>query len=106
MYATEAQARTAFARTARIGLPRCVADEVRAQGANVLQLGTTPYPALGSETRAFRVVYGLDSFVVNFDFVWFRQGRTVVQLGFGSATQPLIIADEIALEVAQRARSR
>ena len=97
VYLTEAQARTAFARTARLALARCVAEEVKADGAKVLQLGATTYPALGSETRAFRVVYGLEDFVVTLDFVSFRQGRTVVHLGFGSVAQPHLIADEIAL---------
>lgn len=105
VYATEAEARKAFARTATSKLTRCVADEVRAEGATVLQLGPTPYPALGRETRAFRVVYALGDFVVSVDFVSFRQGRLVVHLGFASVTQPLVYADDIALKVAARARA-
>ena len=104
VYTTEALARKAFGRSARVGLARCVADEARAAGADVLQLGPTRFPSLGTETRAFRVVYALGEVVVNTDFVWFRQGRTVVQLGFSSATQPLVYADVVALKVAARLR--
>ena len=104
VYTTEPLARKAFARSARVGLARCVADEARAAGADVLQHGPAPFPSLGTETRAFRVVYALGELVVNTDFVWFRQGRTVVQLGFSSATQPLVSADVVAQQVAARLR--
>lgn len=107
VFVTEAQARTAFARTARLGLARCIADEVKAvDGASVLQLGSIPFASLGAETRAFRIVYSVDQFVANLDFVSFRKGRVVVHLGFASATQPLLIAEELARKVAARARTR
>jgi hypothetical protein len=102
--ATEAQARAAFARTARLAAARCLADELRADGRTVLQLRPIPFPPLGNESKAFRVVFAQGEYVVNVDFVSFRDRRTVVQLGFASATQPLLIADDLALKVAARTR--
>jgi hypothetical protein len=104
VYGTEADARKAFTRTARLGWSRCVASELTAAGAKVLQLGTTPFPRLGAETRAFRLVYQVDQFVVTIDRVSFRQGRTVVHLGLLSETVPFAGAEELARKVAARVR--
>ncbi len=104
VFATEAQARSAFGRTARLAAARCLADALRADGVTVLQLRPIPFVAVGNESKAFRVVFAQGEYVVNVDFVSFRVGRTVVQLGFASATQPLLIADDLALKVAVRVR--
>ena len=104
IYVSETQAQVAFKRLARLAAARCFADLVRAGGATVLQLRKISFPALGSETRAFRVVASDRELIVTFDFVTFRRGRAVVQLGFGSLVQPLPIAHELAAKVAARAR--
>jgi hypothetical protein len=105
VYANEAQARTAYSRVAGIGLARCYADELRADGVDILELRAVPFAKLGNETKAFRVVYDVDEFVVTEDFVYFRNGRTVGQLLFAAVAQPLPIAEALARKVAARARS-
>lgn len=103
IYVNESQARTAFQREARLGAARCLADELEGDGAAVLQLRAVPFPLLGSETRAFRVVSSYREDVLTVDLVSFRRGRTVVHLGFASAVQPLPIAQDLAAKVAARA---
>jgi len=104
IYVSEAQARVAFARQARLAGARCFADLLRREGYAVLQLGRRPFRSLGSETRAFRVVASAQEDVLTFDLVSFRRGRAVVRLGFASLVQPLLIAPELADKVALRAR--
>ncbi|MGH3066710.1 MAG: hypothetical protein ACRDOF_10480 [Gaiellaceae bacterium] len=104
VFTSDAQARTAYARVSGIGLARCFADQLRADGVVILELGAIPFAKLGNETRAFRIVYEIDEFVVTDDFVYFRNGRTVVQLLFASVTQPLPIAEALARKVAARVR--
>jgi hypothetical protein len=104
VYLSEAQARVAFRREARLEAVRCWAKEVRAEGANVLQLGAVPFRPLGSETRAFRLVFAEGEQVVTLDLVSFRQRRVVVHLGFASVVQALPIEEDLAAKVAARAR--
>lgn len=104
IYISEAQARTAFAREARLAAARCFADELRADGYTVLQLKPLPFASLGSETRAFRVVASDREEVLTLDLVSFRQGRAVVHMGFASLVQPLPIENDLAAKVAARAR--
>lgn len=103
---SEAQARTAFARIATSGLVRCFAEEYRRDDeVRILQLGPTSFPRLGNETRAFRIVWSLGEDVVSEDFVYFRKGRTVVQLRFAALSQPLVDAEQFARKVAARTRA-
>lgn len=105
VYASEQQARTAFARVATIGMSRCQANELRAEGIGILQLGPVRFAKLGDETRAFRLVYDVSEIVVTQDLVTFRKGRAVVQLVFASIAQPLPEAEALARTLAGRVRA-
>jgi hypothetical protein len=106
MYLTEAHARTAYGREAVLGAARCLADELRDLGYEVVSLGAVPVPPLGTQTRLFRVVASVQGNVVTLDQLAFRRGRTVVHLGFLSTGQQLPITHELAAKVAARSRSK
>lgn len=104
VYVAAPDARKAFAREAKLQAARCLADQIRDAGYTILQLQRVPFPPLGDESRAFRVVASFREEIFTVDLVSFRQGRAVVHLGFGSLVQPLLIARDLANVVAARAR--
>jgi hypothetical protein len=106
VYATEADARTAFARQAVRAVADCVADDARRSGASILSSGRLAFPRLGAQTRAFRVVASNQDETAALDLVFFRRGRTVVQLGFQSPPGTLDVQRSAALAVAARAGAR
>jgi len=105
LFLSEAQARAAFRREARLAAARCTADELMDdEDVSVLSVGPLSFPRLGNETRAFRIVASDDEGVGYIDLVSFRRGRVVVHIWFGSGGEPLSIEHELAAKVAARAR--
>lgn len=98
VYISEVQARTAFAREARLAAVRCFADELRSDGYDVQRLSEIPFVALGEQTRAFTI----DLPRRNIDLVSFRRGRVVVHLAFESVARP--VESAAAAKVSARAR--
>jgi hypothetical protein len=103
VYATEADARTAFGLQAVRAVIDCVAADARRDGASILSVGRLSFPRLGAQTRAFRVVASDQRETAALDLVFFRRGRTVVQLVFTGPPGPLDVERSAALAVAVRA---
>jgi hypothetical protein len=103
VFRSETQARTAFRRTARLEVARCLARDLRDAEFTVLQVGTLDYPNLGPASRGFRVIADYEQAIVYYDIAYLRRGRVVVELLFASLTQPLLNEEELAAKVAARA---
>lgn len=96
----------AYGKLATLAAARCVAKEVRSDGATV-KVEPVSFAGLGSPLRAFRLVVKdgeLEGFI---DLVWIRQGRTLVQVGFLSfaGLGDLPFETDVLRKVAARARS-
>jgi hypothetical protein len=93
VYASAAQARTAFRRVAQPAFPRCLAD-IFGSGAGTTKVaaGPLPFPRFGDRSAAFRVSLVVTSFgrkvPVVLDIVIVNRGRVVTAVyfdGVGSA---------------------
>jgi len=107
VYATDAEARTAFGKEAVRAVADCIADDARANGgATVQAVGSLSFPRLGEQTRAFRIVVSDPNGDLYLDLVSFRRGRVVVHLVFSSLGGPLDIERSLVAAVAARTRTR
>lgn len=106
VYSSATQTKTAFDKLATLAAARCVAKELRGEGATV-EVEPVSFSGVRGSLRAFRLVIK-DSEVQGFlDYVWIRQGRTLVRVGFVSfaGLGDLPIEAEILAKVAARARN-
>lgn len=107
VYATDAEARTAFGKEAVRAVADCIADDARANGgATVQAVGSLSFPRLGEQARAFRIVVSDPNGDLYLDLVSFRRGRVVVHLVFSSLGGPLDIERSLVAAVAARTRTR
>ena len=105
IYDTDQQALTAFDRQARSAAAQCVANEAIQEGTIVSSVEPIPFPRLGNQTRAFRIVVSDPEASGYLDLVWIRQGRAVIHMGF-VALEELAIERGLAAKLAARARAR
>jgi hypothetical protein len=106
VYATVADARTAFRKEAQLAVARCLADDARDDAdATVHSVGPLSFPRVGHETRAFRVVAEFErEGVVYLDLISLRRGRVVVHMWVSSIDVPLDpLERSLAAAVAARA---
>lgn len=101
VYASDAHARTAFEREARLEAAQCLAGE-RGSASAVRGVRAIELPAVGDERRAFRIVLRDERGRYNLDLISFRRGRAVVHLGFEDVLQRVERA--VAAKLAARAR--
>ena len=105
VYATTADATTAFARVAQAAAAKCeAADAVDGTAGTPAPL---PFPRVGNATRAYRVIVTISEGVVNVDLIFVRVGRVVMELdvyALGLSEEGLEVA--LARKIASRARGQ
>jgi hypothetical protein len=105
VFLTERQARDAFNRTATIAAARCVVNDLKSNGVEGASASALSFPRYGSATRAFRVMFVVQSHAVLLDLVSLRVGCTLVQFLFSAADVPFASERGLVAKVAARARS-
>ena len=104
VYANAAQARSAIARVGTLAAARCVAREIRSDGATVHRVGRASFSGLGGEVHAFRLDVSDEDGSGHLDLVWMRHGRVVTHVVV-TAVADFPAEPEVLAKVAARARA-
>jgi hypothetical protein len=104
VYTSDAEARIAFSRSAKVDAARCIAKEAASTGATVVSVGSVRFARVGDGTRAFRIVLSDSEGTYYGDVVYVRRDRVLMRMGFVGVEDASELEVKLARGVVARAR--